>query len=40
MTARQRLPSDREIERVLTKLRALGIQIGAEPTSRSSPAED
>lgn len=29
MTARQRLPSDREIRRVITTLRELGVAIGA-----------
>jgi hypothetical protein len=29
MTARQRLPSDREIKRVINTLRDLGVQIGA-----------
>lgn len=29
MTARNRLPSDREIERVVNTLRRLGVEIGA-----------
>jgi len=39
MTARQRLPSDREIERVITKLRSLGVSVGAVDVNQSQRGE-